>query len=160
MEAFLGGRCAENPRTRPPEGFPKSVLGNSCPRDHARCPRAEEFSECSAEEGAELLPPALSLDLPGDSWDQSSVSPMLRHSQVDGVEAEPVPDYSRLSFITPGSGYGSSSSHYLHWSGAKSCESETGVTGLIRACGTCRKTAAFTSKILLETGGCQEGMRE
>lgn len=84
---------------------------------------------------------------------------MLRHSQVDGVEAEPVPDYSLLSFIAPGSIYGSSSSCYLHWSGAKSCESETGVTELIRACGTCRETAAFTSKIILGTGGRQEGVQ-
>lgn len=38
--------------------------------------------------------------------------PVLRHSQVNSVEAEPVPYYLLLSFIAPGSSYGSSSSCY------------------------------------------------
>lgn len=68
------GRCAGNPRNRPPEGFTKSVPGNasyilpcSVPSVHGNSPK------CSAEEEAGLLPGSSVCYLPGDSRDQSSV---------------------------------------------------------------------------------------
>ena len=110
------GRCAGDPRSRTPEGFPKSVPGNASSISPCSVPSARRNSpKCSAEEEAGLLPGSAvcwsSRGQLGPELSMGSV-PLARHSQVNSVEAEPVPYYLLFSFIALGKSYGSSSSCY------------------------------------------------